>query len=105
MVVVSKEVKVEPKSQPELAEEPPAPSEPIQPEPRQSEPSPRTRAGFDHPGAIVLNAHQEATPEGNGVVGCVCGDICPFDALFLFELLPELSRTFFADARLGPSSV
>ena len=28
MVVVSKEVKVEPKSQPELAEEPPAPSEP-----------------------------------------------------------------------------
>ena len=50
--------KVDPKSPPELAEEPAASSEPIQPEPRQSEPSPRTRAGFDHPARIVLNAHQ-----------------------------------------------
>ena len=54
--------KVEPKSKPELAEEPAAPSEPIQPERRQSEPSPWTRAGFDHPAPIVLNAHQQATP-------------------------------------------
>ena len=50
--------KIEPESQPELAEEPAAPSEPIQLEPRQSEPSPRTRAGFDHPAPIVSNAHR-----------------------------------------------
>ena len=28
--------------------------------------------------------------EGTGVVGCVCRDICPFDALVLYELVRAL---------------
>ena len=43
-------------------------------------------------------------PEGNGVVGCVCGDICLFDALVLFELVPAF-YIFRPWARLGPSSI
>ena len=37
-------------------------------------------------------------PEGNGVVCCVCGDICLFDDFALS--LSELTRTFFAEAEI-----
>ena len=49
-------IEIEPKSQPELADQPAALSSRAYP--TFFEPSSQTRAGFDHPAPVVLNAHQ-----------------------------------------------
>ena len=73
-------VETKPKSKPELAEQPAAPSEPVQYFPGQA-----LGRGL----ALILR-HQPSSmrlsrlhPEGNGAICCVWGDICPFDDFVL----------------------
>ena len=99
------QAKVEPQSQPELAEEPAAPSEPIQPGPRQSEPSRRTRAGFSQPASNRFECASVGYTLKETTLSVVCAEISALSMLRSCRSLLELSRTFFADTRLGPSSV
>jgi len=62
-------------------------------------------------GLVFIIRHQSSwkrnsrlQPERNGVIGCVCGDFCPFGAWVLLDLV-ELSRAFIDYARFRSSRI